>query len=108
MKKTYKIKRMQDVDISNFEELEDVPEFIDEVVEEPKKKKFPLKKTLLIAGGTLAGLFVGALLLSGKKTEEPNSKEEDSNGNDSDSEDEILKDVDRYLEENGFENITKF
>ena len=63
------IKKVRNIDMENIEREDGVLE--ENEVTEVSKPKWSLKKTLLIGGGVLAGLVLGAVALGSKKSVEP-------------------------------------
>ena len=63
------IKKVRNVDVENIEREDGVLE--ENETTEVSKPKWSLKKKLLIGGGVLAGLVLGAVALGSKKSVEP-------------------------------------
>ena len=63
------IKKVRNIDMENIEREDGVLE--ENEVTEVSKPKWSLKKKLLIGGGVLAGLVLGAVALGSKKSVEP-------------------------------------
>ena len=63
------IKKVRNVDMENIEREDGVLE--ENETTEVSKPKWSLKKKLLIGGGVLAGLVLGAVALGSKKSVEP-------------------------------------
>ena len=64
------IKKVRNIDVENIEREDGVLEE-NEKMTEVSKPKWSLKKKLLIGGGVLAGLVLGAVTLGSKKSVEP-------------------------------------
>ena len=63
------IKKVRNIDVENIEREDGVLE--ENETTEVSKPKWSLKKKLLIGGGVLAGLVLGAVALGSKKSAEP-------------------------------------
>ena len=63
------IKKVRNIDVENIEREDGVLE--ENETTEVSKPKWSLKKKLLIGGGVLAGLVLGAVTLGSKKSVEP-------------------------------------
>ena len=63
------IKKVRNIDVENIEREDGVLE--ENETTEVSKPKWSLKKKLLIGGGVLAGLVLGAVALGSKKSVEP-------------------------------------
>ena len=63
------IKKVRNIDVENIEREDGVLEENEMI--EVSKPKLSLKKKLLIGGGVLAGLVLGAVALGSKKSVEP-------------------------------------
>ena len=63
------IKKVRNIDMENIEREDGVLE--ENETTEVSKPKWSLKKKLLIGGGVLAGLVLGAVALGSKKSVEP-------------------------------------
>ena len=63
------IKEVRNIDVENIEREDGVLE--ENETTEVSKPKWPLKKKLLIGGGVLAGLVLGAVALGSKKSVAP-------------------------------------
>lgn len=74
------IKKVRSIDMENIEREDGVLE--ENEMTEVSKPKWSLKKKLLIGGGILAGLVLGAVALGSKKSVEPAEDLVDSDDDD--------------------------
>ena len=75
------------MEVVEMEAMDNEMEIIEEVAETTKKPKWSLKKKLMLGGGILVGLVVGAVALGAKKT---NAADETSDDSEEDAEEEVV------------------